>query len=356
MRSLVLKYVNKYDFLSAEFCILLALCLPVVVACIDVMAVSVGLNNIISDLSITLNQAQWLLSGYTIGTAAFLIIIGKLADIYGRRKLLLLGIMGFTFSSLIASVSSSIVILIGCRFFQGVASAMMMTTVISIITHYYSPTERALILSKWGFSLGLGMAIGPLVGGIIISLFNWRIIFLINLPIGILSYYLVKHFVPESKDEHTRFKINWFESVLLSSVLILLLTILSQGNLWGWSSSLIITLTVCFIGLLISLIFLETKKENPIVDLSLFNYAKFNYATCCGAIAYFCMYAWLFIFSVYLQNVFGMSPLKSGILSASFSIAFAISAKKIGIFIQKIGCNKLMKYGFSFKKLYPANR
>src|SRR5437870_4283307 len=137
-------------------CFLLALCLPMVVACIDVMAVSIAINTIMRDFSASITKAQWLLSAYTIGTAAFLIVIGKLADIYGRRKLYLLGVFIFSLSSLIAAFSGNIDTLIFARFFQGIASAILMMSSIAIITQSFSSLERGPIIAKWGFALSLG--------------------------------------------------------------------------------------------------------------------------------------------------------------------------------------------------------
>lgn len=337
----------KNKIVDSQFCILFALCLPVTIACVDVMAISVAYNNIMQDFSGSIIKTQWVLSGYTIGTAAFLITIGKLADIHGRRRMLLLGVFLFSFSSLMAALSFSMNLLIISRFVQGIASAMMMTTVISIITYQFSPQVRGAIIAKWGISLGLGLAVGPFVGGVFIYWLNWRSIFIVNIPICLIAYLLISRYISESKDDKTIPKIDWLETCLLTCILISLVTILSAGSSLGWSSKSINVLIGIFTATLILFVFVERKKKNPIIDFILFKQPNFFGATFCGFISYFCMYAWLFIFGVYLQNTFEMSTLEAGLVCSSFSISFAFSSKMIGSVIYKLGNKLLIQFGFT---------
>jgi EmrB/QacA subfamily drug resistance transporter len=337
---MILKYSKN------EFGILLALCLPVTIACIDVMAVGVALDKIMIEFSSSLNKTQWLLSGYTIGTATLMITVGKLADIHGRRKLLLWGLFIFGFSSFTSAISNSINLLIISRIAQGLSSAMMMTTVISIITHSFAPDKRAAVISIWGFTCGIGMAIGPLIGGVLINIFNWRVIFLINIPICILSYFLIITFIAESKDEAHKSKINVIENTLLCAILTISLTILSEGGSLGWTSNLIKLFGEIFFTLICFFIYIENKEKNPIIDLSLFKLQNFSIATFCGFASYFCMYAWLFIFSIYLQSTRSFSALETGLACSSFSVAFAISAKLIGKALTYYSNKILIQTGF----------
>jgi len=310
------------------------------------MALSVAINDIMQDFAVSMNKAQWLLSGYTIGTAAFLILIGKLADVYGRRKLLLIGIIIFALSSFTAAISNKIDFLLISRFIQGISSAMMMTTVISIITNNFPPEMRSSMIARWGVSLGLGLAIGPLIGGLIIHLFNWRIIFLVNIPICLMSYFLVTQFIEESKDTISQSKINWLESILLTFLLLLLITALSEGSYWGWLSQYTIILSISFLLLLFAFIFIERKKKNPLIDISLFRNLNFCSATFCGFISYFCMYGWLFIIGIYLQSAYSLTSLLTGVLCSSFSIAFAFTSKLLSKIIKNSENKSLIQTGF----------
>lgn len=326
--------------------LLLALCLPVMIACIDIMAVSVALNPIMRELHAALGELQWLISAYTLGTASFLIVIGKLADLHGRRRSLLLGIIFFGVSSFIAMLTHSILILIFCRFLQGVASSMMMVTVISIITHHFPKEIRGNIIAKWATSLGIGMSLGPLVGGLLIHFFNWRAIFLINIPICLFCCILVLKFISESRDEGLRIKINWFEAFLLNLSLLLLVGILSEGAVLGWHSSVILILTAIFVACLVFFLLFESRQKHPLIDVSLFGLTNFAGASSCGFLSYFCMYAWLFVLGVYLQSTYGFTALQSGCLFVSFSVASAFAAQFVGKVIQRLGPKVLMQSGF----------
>ncbi len=329
-----------------NFLFMLALCLPVTIACIDVMAVSVAIAPIMNNFSSSLETSQWLLSGYTIGTAAFLITIGRLADQYGRRRLLMLGVAIFALASFTASISPSIYYLIVSRFLQGVASSMMMTTVMSIITHEFPTEDRGRIISTYGFSLGLGLASGPAIGGILIAYFNWQAIFLINLPICVISGWLIMKYLPESKSNETSVSVDWVETIVLTALLLLVVAIISQGGVSGWLSSFMIASYVVFLGLLVIFLFIERSRLNPIIDLSLFTKPNYFGATACGFLSYFCMYAWLCIIGIYLQDVGGMTVIEAGLLCTPFSLAFAFSSKVLAHIFKRYTNKQIIQTGF----------
>lgn len=325
--------------------LIFALCFPVALACIDVMAVSVALNNIIHDFVTTISRVQWLLTSYIIGTAAFLVTIGRLADKYGRRKLLLCGVALFGVSSLAAGLSPTMLLLIVSRFVQGVASAMLMTTVVSIIMHSISLAERPQAVAHWGMSLGLGMALGPLFGGFILHFFTWRFIFLINIPLCIFVYALINCFVPESKNDMP-FKINWLETVIFTVLLALVVLLLSEGSLWGWASLSSLLIEIAVVLCLVLFVFLAKNQQDSIIDFSLFRVKNYLAATLCGFASYFCMYAWLFVYNIYLQNHLKMSPLHAGFLVASYSLGFAMSSRYVAKAIRMLGGKMTMQLGF----------
>ena len=293
--------------------LLIAICLPVAISCIDIMALSVALTNIINEMHTNLDKAQWLISGYTVGIASCMIIVGRLADKYGRRRILSYGVILFGIASLVCAFSHDINLLISGRFLQGVASAMMMTTVISLITSNFPVEKRGMVFSQWGTALGLGLAVGPLVGALILLLGNWRWIFLINLPLCVLSYYLIQKFIVESKDEINKLKINWFAAGLLSCISIFLTILIAKTDVLIHMKNAWLILLL-FIMMCIAFVKIEKSSKNPIVDLKLFSYQNFSAATFAGSISYFCLYAWLFLFNVYLQTALNYSALKAGLI------------------------------------------
>jgi len=341
MASRTLKYDARINFFY-----MLALCLPVTIACVDVMAVSVAIAPITKNFSSSLQTSQWLLSGYTIGTGAFLITIGRLADLYGRRKILMVGLWMFALASLAASMSLGIYYLIISRFFQGVASAMMMTTVMSIITNEFSPEERGRVISTYGISLGLGLASGPAIGGLLIAYFNWQAIFLINLPICVISAWLIMEYLPESKSEEGKSSIDWLETIILTLLLLMAVIIISQGGVFGGHSLFMTASYAIFTALLGVFLYVERSKSNPIIDITLFTKPNYFGATACGFLSYFCMYAWLCIIGIYLQNVDGLTAMKAGLLCTPFSLAFAFSSRALVHLFKRYNNKQIIQAGF----------
>ena len=317
--------------------LLLALCLPVAIACVDIMALSVAIQTIMQEFRASVAQSQWLISAYTIGTASFLILVGKLADLYGRKKLLLVGVVLFGLASLLAGCATSMLLLIVARFVQGVGSSIMMTTVVSLIVHQFKGDERTHVLSRWTLSLGLGMALGPLVGALVLHVASWRFIFFINLPLCVLAYMLVANYVPESKDTTGRIVIRWGEAVILSAVLILLVYLFAQFSLG---------LALVFLGVVAVYAVLLHQKGSALIDLSLFKLPNYFQGSACGFLSYFCMYAWLFVFAVYLERVYGLSPLQTGFMFISYSLATAICSQFISRVIKRWGRKRPIQFGF----------
>jgi EmrB/QacA subfamily drug resistance transporter len=331
---------------TASLMMLLAICLPVMIACVDIMAISVAINNIMLDLDISVGNAQWLIGGYTIGTAAFFIVIGRLADLYGRKKILQLGVVLFGLSSTVAALAFSPMLLIICRCLQGLASAMMMTTVVSIIMHTFPVNVRSKTIAMWGASLGLGMALGPLMGGVVLHFLGWRWIFAVNIPICIFAYFLIRKYIDESKNELAPVKVNYFEALLLSTLCVDLMLFLSEVNNIGWNSLPVFIMLVVFVVTTTVFIVFEKRKLHPIVDLSIFSYNNFCAAVTAGAISYFCSYAWLFIFTVYLQDAFGFTPLLTGVMFTAYALAFAVNAQVVGLIVSRLGNKLIMQSGF----------
>lgn len=325
--------------------LLFALCFPVMIACMDIMAISVALNDIMQDMHSSIEKTQWLISGYTIGIASFLIIIGRLADKYGRKRLLSYGIVLFGVASLICAASSSIHLLIIGRFLQGVASSMLMTTALALITNNFPVEKRAMAFGQWGTALGIGLTIGPLVGAAIIHIANWRWIFIVNLPLCVLSYYLARSYVKEFKDNINQIKINGLSAVLLSILSVGITLAFSENSFWTLSYTpiaIIISLTL----LLFILFKIEKNASFPLIDFSLFKYKNYLPAMLASGISYFCLYAWLFLFNLYLQSALNYSALKAGMILTAYSVAFAVNSNISGKMMKKYGNKITMQYGF----------
>ncbi len=147
-----------------SFFLMVALCLPVMMACVDIMAVSVALHNIMTTFNVNVVKVQYLLSAYTIGTAALFLLFGRLADKYGRKKLFIIGVTAFGVASLFAAIANSFVLLLFARLIQGISSSIMMTATVAVISHTHDNQVKINMLIRWGGALGFAMAMGPFFG------------------------------------------------------------------------------------------------------------------------------------------------------------------------------------------------
>ncbi len=324
----------------------IALCAPLVITCVELMAISIALRQIMQEFSSTIETAQWLISAYTLGIASFLIVIGRLADLYGRRRLLIIGVVLFGLISALATVSMTMPQLIACRFIQGVASSMISTTVISIITHHFPKEIRSSMIAKWSISIGVGLSAGPLVGAMLIYFFSWRAIFFINVPACFWALYLVVRYIPESKDFNATIKINWFEAIILSLFMLALISLLSEIGVVSWHSAFMVVAFLAVISSGLILAINHFLKRSSLIDFSLFRLKNFSGAVFSGTISYFYMYAWLFVLGVFLQEGLHLSPIRVGLTFIAFSIASAITAQYLKYFIARFGSKQSMQSGF----------
>lgn len=326
--------------------VLIALALPTTLGCIDVMAVGVAIKTIMVRFNTPIHDAQWLLSAYTLGTAVFLIIFGKLADVYGRRKLLLIGIVIFGLSSLSAALSPSIWPLVISRFIQGLSTAIIMTTSIAIIMHSFSKQDLGPMMAKWASALGVGSAISPLLGGFFLHYLNWQSIFLFNIPFCFLSFFLVLKVLPESKDDNASKKLPYIEAFFLTIMLVSLMTILAEGNVFGWTSIWTVLFGIAFIVSLILFLFTNAHTKNQLFDFSLFTIKSFTPATLSGFLSYGLVYGFLFLFNVYLQQSYGLSTLMAGLAMTPYVLGWTLSAQLLKNYINLYPHKYLMLSGF----------
>src|SRR4051794_24799282 len=250
--------------------ILATCCLSLALVTMDVTIVNVALPAIRSDLHATMAGLQWSIDGYTIVVASFLLLAGSLADRFGRRRIFQIGLCAFTLGSLLCSLAPSTSALVVFRMVQAIGGSMLNPVAMSIIVNTFTdPRERAQAVGVWGAVFGLSMALGPVVGGALVSALDWRAIFWVNVPVGLAAIVLALRFLPESRAERPR----RFDPVGQGLVIVLLsgLTfaiIEAPGR--GWTSPAIVgALTAAGVALA-GLLRYEPRREDPLVDLRFF--------------------------------------------------------------------------------------
>lgn len=293
--------------------ILLICSMSLLIVGLDVTIVNVALPSIGRNFHSPLSGLQWIVDAYTLVLASLLMLSGSTADRLGRRRTFVIGLSTFATGSLLCSVAPNLTSLIIFRMMQAVGGSMLNPVAMSIITNTFTiARERAQAIGIWAGVNGVSMALGPVVGGSLVSSIGWRSIFWINVPIGLAAIVLALRYIPESKAPVAR-KVDLPGQVLL----VLLLASLTYGIIEapnrGWSSPLIITMLALAAGSLAALLVWENRVHEPLIDVRFFRSVPFASATIIAIAALAAMGGFLFLNTLYLQDVRGLSALRAGI-------------------------------------------
>ncbi len=303
---------------------LLGVCGGTFMLLLDTTIVYVVMPDVQQDLEASFADLQWVIDGYALALAAFLLTSGTLADRFGRKRLYALGVGVFTLASLLCGVAQSPLMLILSRVLQGIGGSIMFATGLALLAGSFQGKERGMAFGVWGMITGLASAIGPVAGGLISSGISWRGIFLINVPIGVVVSLIIALRVDESKSPFAR-RLDWPGFVLLTGGLATLIYGLIRAGETAWSDSRAVTgLTVGGV-LLIAFLVVEGRSAEPMFDLRLFRIPTFVG----GSIAAFAMngslFAMFLFLAIYFQEALDYSSLETGLrlLTASLSMLVA---------------------------------
>jgi EmrB/QacA subfamily drug resistance transporter len=306
--------------------ILAICCMSLVIVGLDNTIVNVALPSIQRELHAPVSGLQWVVDAYTLVLASFLILAGSTADRLGRRSTFQVGLATFTTGSLLCSLAPSLGWLVGFRMLQALGGSMLNPVAVSIIVNTFTDRgERARAIGVWGAAIGVSLALGPVVGGLLIGSVGWRGIFWVNIPVGLAAIVLTALFVPESRAPHPR-RLDPVGQVLVIVTLATLVYGIIEGPRHGWGSPEIIA---CFClaaaggaGLLIW----EPRRAEPLLDLRFFRSAPFSGATLIAISGFAALGGFLFLNTLYLQDVRGYSALHAGLLTlplAAVTVFFA---------------------------------
>ncbi len=297
---------------------------------LDFFIVNVALPSMQSGLHASASQVEWVVAGYGLAFAVFLVASGRIGDRIGRRRALSMGLGLFVVTSGLCGLAPNAVVLVGARFGQGVAAAMISPNVLSLLGVVYTGARRVRAITAYGIVMGLAAASGQVVGGLLIAAdvagSGWRAIFLINVPIGVIALALVSRIVPESRAEHAR-RVDIFGMALVTVALLALVLPLIDGNglvwpAWTWAS--FCASAVCAVSLVVHQRRLAARGGIPLLDPLLFKTASLR-SGLSTQLAFWCSQASFFlVLSLYLQDGRGLDPLDAGlvftILAASYLV------------------------------------
>ncbi|MBV2159808.1 DHA2 family efflux MFS transporter permease subunit [Achromobacter denitrificans] len=314
---------------------LLVLCLGVLMIVLDTTIVNVALPSIRQDLHFTETSLVWVVNAYMLTFGGFLLLGGRLGDLFGHRRMFLAGLTLFTIASLACGLAQSQAMLIGARAAQGLGGAVVSAVSLSLIMNLFTETgERARAMGVYGFVCAGGGSIGVLLGGLLTSALSWHWIFLVNLPIGLLVYTLCLRLIPPAAPAAGDTPLDVAGALSVTASLMLAVYAVVNGNEAGWTSVQSLVLLGTAAALMALFLAIEARVAAPLMPLSLFRLRNVATANVVGVLWAAAMFAWFFVSALYMQLVLGYSPMQVGLaflpanlIMAAFSLG--LSAKLV---------------------------
>ncbi|MEU1892492.1 MFS transporter [Streptomyces pristinaespiralis] len=288
-------------------------CMSLLIVSLDNTILNVALPSLRRELDASVAGMQWVIDAYTLVLASLLMLAGSVADRVGRRRIFMIGLVLFTLGSLLCSLAQNLGSLVAFRMVQAVGGSMLNPVAMSIITNTFTdPRERARAIGVWGGVVGISMAAGPLVGGLLVDGVGWRSIFWVNLPVGLAALLLTWRYVPESRAPRAR-RFDPVGQLLVITLLGSLTYAIIEAPVAGWTSPLILTFAVVAALALAGLLRHEPRRAEPLIDLRFFQSLPFSGATVIAVSAFAALGGFLFVNTLYLQDVRGLSALNAGL-------------------------------------------
>jgi EmrB/QacA subfamily drug resistance transporter len=306
--------VEGVSVIDRRWLALLILCLGDLMIVLDVTIVGVALPSIRADLGFSEESLAWVVNAYLITFGGFLLLGGRLGDLFGHRRLFTAGIALFTVASAVCGLSSSQGTLVAARAVQGVGAAVVSAVALSLMmTLFTEPNERAKAMGIFGFVASGGGSLGVLLGGILTDALNWHWIFLVNVPVGVLVVVLALIVISEARVETASQRLDLAGAVTVTASLMIAVYAIVNGNEVGWLTGRTLGLLAASAVLLATFLVIEANVRSPLVPLRLFRLRNIAVANSVGVLWAGAMFAWFFLTALYLQLVLGYSPLQVGL-------------------------------------------
>jgi EmrB/QacA subfamily drug resistance transporter len=318
---------------------LIIVCLGDLMIVLDVTIVGVALPSIREDLGFSESSLAWVANAYLLTFGGFLLLAGRLGDLFGHRRLFVLGIALFTIASLVCGLATSQSMLIAARAVQGLGGAVVSAVALSlIVTLFIEPAERAKAMGVFGFVAAGGGTIGVLLGGILTDTLSWHWIFLVNVPIGIAVFTLALLVLPGGSREGAERRLDVVGAITVTASLMLAVYAIVNGNEVGWTSARTLGLLGASAVLLGLFLVIEARVASPLVPLGLFRLRNIAVSNVVGVLWAAAMFAWFFLSALYLQLVLGYTPLQVG-------LAFLPANLIMAMFSLGLSARLVMRFG-----------
>lgn len=330
-------------FTSARVRVLFVTCIALFMAMLDNLVLGVALPSIQEDLGATLTDLEWFMNSYTLAFAVLLIPFSILGDSFGRKKVFLAGVVIFTLGSLLSGLSDSSIELILSRALQGVGGAAIVPLSLTLVNNAFPPEKRAAAIGLWSGIAGLGLSVGPLVGGLIMEGAPWQMIFYVNVPVGIIAFVFGLKWLEESRG--IRKPMDPIGVLMLVSGLFGLIFGLERGNSEGWGSAIVLGSLIGGAILLIMFYLWERSRENPIIRFDLFRRKDYTFYVFAGFWMNAGVFGAIFLLTLFLQQAQGYSPLGAGLREMTWTTMTMIAAPLAGLAISRYGSKNVLLTG-----------
>ncbi len=340
---------------------LAAIALGVSLIIMDATVVNVALPVVIRDLDLTATQAEWMNAVYSLMFAALLLVSGRAGDIWGRRRLLVIGLAVFVGASLLAGAADSGVAIIGARLLQGIGASLMLPTTLSTLNAVFHGRERAIAFAVWGSTIGGMAAVGPLVGGWLTTDVSWRWVFWMNVPIGAIVLALTLWAVPQTRDESSGRSLDVGGALLSAAGLGLIVFSLIEGEHYGWwrtsSGSLSPVPILLAVGVATVLVFLTHQRRRAraglhvLIDLHLFGIRSFRYGAIAALVVALGEFGLLFTLPLLLQNALGYSALGTGWLIVALAGGTFLVSGATPRLTERMGARAVVRTGLALEAI-----
>ncbi len=327
--------------------VILAASVPAFMASLDNLVVTNALPVLARELDATLEQLQWFINGYSLAFASLILMAVALGDRLGRRRVFAGGVVVFTAASVLAALAPSAEALIAARILQGAGGAALLPLSLAILASSVPPRQRPLALGIWGGVSGLGVALGPLIGGAVVEGLSWHAMFWLNLPVGIVALVLIRAFLTESRGARVRLDVVGL-ALGIAAVFGLVFGII-RGNEAGWTSGQVVAGLVGGGALLLAFLAWERRTLQPLLPLRLFRDRSFTVANTVGILFSVGIFGAVFILIQFLQVVQGRSPLEAGVLTMPWTMAPLVIAPLTGVIAPRIGTRALITAGVALQ-------
>ncbi len=312
---------------------------------LDNTVVNVALPSIQRDLHVSVSQLEWVVNGYFLTFAVLMLSGGKLADLLGRRRIFIAGLVVFTLSSLACGLATSGGMLIAFRAVQGIGAAMMNPATLSIITATFPPRQRGMAMGIWVGVSAVALALGPITGGLLAQYAHWSWIFFINVPIGVLAIVAARVVIRESRDTSADQRLDLPGLATSGAALFALTYALIEANSKGWTSAEILSLFAAAVVGFAAFILVEKRQRAPMLDISLFRNPTFAGANSTMLLVALSMFGVFFFVSLFVQNILHYSPVRAGAAFLPMTVCIILFAPVAGKLSDRIGSRWLMGAG-----------